>query len=364
MTHYLLGNCLRETSITSQHATGGAVLAILRIPVYHIRVITGLKTYLLKLTRRNKMPATESPTSTPPPLRVHKRTDTAGDTAAAPMPPLPLTNDEYTPDVLKERLAYAKNVLRDPVRKLTPMGIRGLKLYERACERLLDLEEGEINELGEELSEMKDEWKWTLCTFERSMQFIACMQVTRSSDAQQLQDQLVILQRTAFYARYGDAFAAVCKTLNAHAEAKKVEGWQMLQKRYWTEIDANLQDEKSAHDRVLAGESAHGECPTYMALGNACRHVGLSRENMIRVIHLYSERNKTVHNGLIAIIKDGLYMNLAKLLYNDCCDIPLIIPAEDASLVELLQHLIETTIDLYFDRDEDQPDNFQLWTPT
>ena len=94
-------------------------------------------------------------------------------------------------------------ILRE--RKLTPIGARALKLYENACFRLLDLEDGEIGEQGEEeVEEMKAEWQSTLRTFEQSMQYTACMVVTRSSDAQELQDQLLLLQKTAFYARYGD----------------------------------------------------------------------------------------------------------------------------------------------------------------
>lgn len=309
--------------------------------------------------------ATASPKSSPPPLRVRKRSDPEGDTNSASMPPLPLVDNNYTPEVLKERLAYAKMVLHDSERKLTPIGARALKLYENACERLLDLEDGEIGEQGgEELEEMKSEWKSTLRTFEQSMQYTACMIVTRSSDAQQLQDQLLLLQKAAFYARYGDVLAHVCKQLKAQAESRKVDGWEMLQKRYWTDIDANLQEEKPAYNRVLAGELAHNECLTHLAVAQACRHVGLNFNDMIQAIHLYSERNQVVHAGIISLIKDGFYMDLAKRLHDDFCDIPLLISADDANLIELMQHLVETIIDLLFDCDETEPDNYQMWAPT
>lgn len=44
------------------------------------------------------------------------------------------------------------------------------------------------------------------------------------------EDQLVIPRQTTFYARYGNIFAEMCTKLKTQAEAKKVDGWQMLQK--------------------------------------------------------------------------------------------------------------------------------------
>ena len=68
---------------------------------------------------------------------------------------------------------------------------------------------------------MKEEWKSTLRTYEQSMQYTACLVATRSSDAQELQDQLVMLRKAAFYTRYGDIFAEACTKLKTQAEAKK-----------------------------------------------------------------------------------------------------------------------------------------------
>jgi hypothetical protein len=93
--------------------------------------------------------------------------------------------------------------------------------------------------------------------YEGSIQYTACLQIARTSDAQMLQEQLLDLQRTAFYARYGDMLAEACRRLRNEAETKKVDGWQALQKDYWTEIDKKLQKEKQAYKQVLKGESAH-----------------------------------------------------------------------------------------------------------
>lgn len=133
----------------------------------------------------------------------------------------------------------------------------------------------------------------------------------------------------------------------------------MLQKHYWTEIDANLKQEADAYGRVLAGEHVHDQCPTYLAVSHACDHVGLNLDDMIQAICLYLERDQVIHTNIIPLIKSGLFFDLAKHLYNDCCDIPLLI-SDDQKPTELLKHLIEAIIDLWFVRNETDPDNCQM----
>lgn len=308
--------------------------------------------------------STRSPKSSPLPLRVRKRSDAQDIANQSSITPLPIVNRDYTMKDIQDRLAYADQALRDPKRKLSPIGIRALRLYEEACFRLLDLEDGEINEDGEQgLEETRNEWKSTIRTYDQAIQYTACLVMTRSEDAQELQEQLVMLRKTAFYAHYGDIFAEVCANLKTEAEAKKVSGWQMLRKHYWTEIDANLKHEADAYNRVLAGEHVHDQCPTYLAVSQACNHVGFNMNDMVQAIRLYSERNQVVHTNIIPLIKSGRFFDLAKHLYDDFCDISLLI-SDDEDLADLLKHLVESIIDLWFDRDEMDRDNYQMWTPT
>jgi len=309
-----------------------------------------------------------------PQLKVRKRTDTKtllGEdyqdiVKDVPPPPQPLQNAlDYKEKNLKERLVYADRTLRNPERKLPPIGIRALKLYKDACARLLDLDEGEVYEGDEEeLETAKDEWRVTIRMYEGYIQYTACLQITRTSDAQMLQDQLLNLQRTAFHARYGDMLAEVCRQLRKEAEIKKVDGWRELQKEYWTEIDKKLQREKQAYERVLKGERAHDQCPTHLAVSHTCTRVGFNADDMLQIIHLYAVRNELVHANFIPLIKKGLFDDLKKQLYNDFCDIPLVIPDVEQTQTTLMIKLLETIIDLWFDRDQDDPDNYQMWTPT
>jgi hypothetical protein len=200
--------------------------------------------------------------------------------------------------------------------------------------------------------------------YEQSIQYTACLQITRTSDAQTLQEQLINLQRRAFYARYGDMLAEACWQLKKEAEIKKVEGWQTLQNDYWTEIDKKLAKKAPAYDQVLKGQKTHGERPTYMAISLSCMRVGFNMDDMLQIIHLYAVRNELVHANFIPLIKNRLFHFLAKRLYDDFCHIPLLIPDDEKMHTALVMRLLDTIIDLWFDRPQDDSDNYQSWIPT
>ena len=194
--------------------------------------------------------------------------------------------------------------------------------------------------------------------------FTACLKVTRSPDAQILQDELLKLQRTAFYARYGDLFAVACRQLKHEAEAKKVESWQSLHYKYWTEIDQKIQKEEAAFQKVLKGENLHDQCVTHKAISQACDRVGFNMDDMILVIHHYAVRSELLHSNLIPMIKNGRYDDLKRRLYSDFCDVPLIISVGENVQLGLMLKLIETMIQIWFDRDSEDFDNIQMWTPS
>jgi hypothetical protein len=314
----------------------------------------------------------ESVASLPQP-KVRKRADAKtllGDDSQdsvkdIPPPPEPSQNDrDYEKENLKARLIYADRTLRNPERKLPPIGIRALKLYNVACARLLDLEEGETFEGGEKgLEAANDEWRAMIRMYERSIYYTACLKMARTSDEQMLQEKLLDLQRTAFYARYGDMFTEACRQLKKEAEIQKVDGWEFL-KGYWTEIDTTLQKETEAYKRVPKGEQVHDNCPTHLAVFYACNRVGFNIGDMLPIIHLYAVRNEIVHANFLSLIKNGLYHSLAKRLYDDFCCIPLIIPDSEKTQTTLAMTLLEAIIGLWFNRDPDDLDNFQGWTPT
>lgn len=221
-----------------------------------------------------------------------------------------------------------------------------------------------FDEKDEDLQAAKAELIAIIRMYEQSMQFTACLKFTRSPDAQTLQDELLKLQQTVFYARNGDPYAVAYRQLKYEAGAKKLEGWQPLHYKYWTKIDQKIQQEKAAFQKVLDGENLHDQCVTHIAISQAFDRVGFNMNDMILVIHYYVVRNELLHSNLVPMIKNGRYDELKRRLYSDFCDVPLIISVREKVQLGLRLKLIETMIQLWFDSDSEDFNNIQMWTPS
>lgn len=258
--------------------------------------------------------------SSPPALKVKKRASIQKASSGkdynkcateAFNPPIPFQDvSQYDQKRIKAGFIYADTTLQNPDQKLSPIGTRALILYRDACSHLLEFDNKEISGDEGEVQVIREEWIATIRIFEQSLQFTSCLQATRSADAQMLQDELINLQRTAFYARYGDIFAMACRKLKNEAEACKVAGWQTLQKECWTEIDRKLLREKPAYDQVLKRADAHSECPTYITISQICTRVGFDLDRMLAIIHYYAVLNELLHANLLPMIKHGHYHDL------------------------------------------------------
>jgi hypothetical protein len=281
-------------------------------------------------------------------------------------PPKPGKNaQDYDAKRLREGLKYADSNLRTTERKLSPLGMRAILLYKDAVANLLDLEENrEPEQDEEEVEAVKEAWLTIVRMHEESAQYKACLAITNSSDAQTLQDEIVKLQRIAFFARYGDAFADTCQRLRAQGEAQKVLGRNNLVGGYWTGINKRLIQEKEAWEKVLTGANEHGKCPTHMAISEVCRSVGFNIDEMLALVQLYATRNQIVHTDLAILIKNGQFDDLKKRLYNDFCDIPRVISAVEGLQAQLMSKLLQGMMDRWFIPNKKDPDNLQLWKPT
>ncbi|PGH01866.1 hypothetical protein AJ79_07803 [Helicocarpus griseus UAMH5409] len=249
-----------------------------------------------------------------------------------PSPPTPV--ETYTIHDIKDRLEYSDCVLRNSQRRLSPVGTQALHIYKEVCAKLLDLEEEEG-----ELEAAKEIWRATLRACDESIYCTPCLRVVRSSNAQILQDRLISLQETAFYARYSAIFAGLS------LQSKTETG--LTHEQYWAEINSKLRLEEDAYRRVLNGELAHHECPTYLAICHACDRTGFSHESTIRLIHLYGKLSKHAHINVIPLIKFGKFDDLKRSLYHDFAIIPLLTYDEDWKLIRLLNGLPD--VDLYED---------------
>jgi hypothetical protein len=331
--------------------------------------------YLGVTSTKTMSSSSRSSVPSPPPLKVRKRATTRvllgsdyPENVVRPLdPPQPLTAiQDYDENRIKKGLIYAESVLRNPIRRLSPIGEQALKLYKEACAKLLDMEEDGLiyEEPADIVQDIKNEWLGTVRTFEQSAQYTKYLRLTDSNSAQELQDELVKLQKYGFYSRYGDILAEVCKELRHQAETRKVEGWQTLVMKYWTDIDQNLQTEKSAYQKMLKGANCHEDCPTHMAIFNACKGIGFEMNETLAVIHEYAERNTMFHSPIEPMIKQGRFHSLQKALYNDFCDIPKVIKSEEIFQTQLMSTIVRTMMQQWFDFEERDIDNYEAWTPS
>ncbi|OJD12494.1 hypothetical protein AJ78_06920 [Emergomyces pasteurianus Ep9510] len=260
-------------------------------------------------------------------------------------PPVPVAN--YTVENLKDRLIFADRELRSSRRKPSPIGTRALQIYKDACARLLSLEQEEGD-----LEAAKDIWRVTLRTYDQSLQDTPCMRVACSSDAWTLRDRLINLQKSAFYARYADILTELCILPSS--------GIGAMEHPYWIETYRKLQSEADPS----YWDFFNGGHQTYLAIHRACDQIGLSHNNTIQTIREYATRNDLKHLNIFPLIKSGKFDNLKAQLYHDSCILPLLIHNDDWKLIRLLNRVIQSVTDLWFDRGKIDPGNYQTWTYT
>ncbi|MCJ1387104.1 hypothetical protein MMC17_010233 [Xylographa soralifera] len=284
-------------------------------------------------------------------------------TESIPAPKPGKTIEDYDTQKLKVGLQYADSTLRAD-RQLSPLGMRAVLIYKEAVSTLLSMQENEDLGHNEEDAAVKEEWLAIVRMHEQSAMYSSCLRVTHSSEAQEFQDEIAKLQRTSFFARYGDVFATTCQNLRLKAEKMKAPGWQALIGRYWSEINKTIIHERPAWTKFLHGGKEFEDCRTHILISDLCRSVGFDLDDMLAVINLYATRNEIVHADLALLIKQGKFDDLKKRLYDDFCDVPRVVPATDTSTTRILSYLIEDMIDRWFIRGEESPDNVQMWGKT
>jgi len=229
---------------------------------------------------------------------------------------------------------------------------------------MLDIDEGEIFETtAEERKAIEDSHRAFIREAEKGIQINACMQATKTNSAQELQEEILNLQRTAFYGRYGDYFAEICNNLKIAAERGKLAGWKTLSKAYWSDIARQVERERPVYERFYKGETGlHEKMPTTNAIQVAAYALGLHPDHTLQVVRQYGIRNDLLHANLLPMIKKGLFAGLAERLCLDRTDIPLLVPASDKADRKILEGLLDSMIDMWFQKHELDPANYQMWT--
>ena len=121
-------------------------------------------------------------------------------------------------------------------------------------------------------------------------------------------DGVLKLRKLAYWARYGDYAAHMASQLRKKAGedpktafAEKISG-QFL----WTDISAQLEREERAYNKTFFRDES--VIFTIIAVHEACARVGIDVDVMIKIIHLYADRNAAFHRDLKNMLKTQKYL--------------------------------------------------------
>lgn len=141
------------------------------------------------------------------------------------------------------------------------------------------------------------------------------------------------------------------------AEDMKVEGRETL-RGYWTDIAKDIQVEMEV--AKLNGKKLF--CPKRASMLVAVgKFMGVSSDSLITSIMAYGERNSLVHSGINEFLQKKHYSTVAKLLWQDEKDLPLIMPPERSEEKEALLQIIVALREDIFDIEPGEEDNHQSW---
>ncbi|CZT41359.1 uncharacterized protein RSE6_01086 [Rhynchosporium secalis] len=255
-----------------------------------------------------------------------------------PLPPG--IESDYTRERLLKSLSYADALLRTKHRKLSPIGGRALMLYKDASLALIR-------------------------THEEAVRFRAFLNLVRPLNNATLYESIIALQKTAFYARYGDVFAQVCGSIRAEAEARKIHGWEALVKSYWTEIQAKITAERDIWKKAMCGEEElDGRCPIHIAISEVCTAGGFNFAETLTIVHHYAIRNEVVHSNFEEMIRKGHFNDLSAQLHRELYDIPKVIAFSEGLQAKLMTKIVRAMTAKWFIIDTELEDTVQTWVPS
>lgn len=215
--------------------------------------------------------------------------------------PGPRRSNEYDEDRVRHSLQWADETIRNSTRTLAPIGIQAVRLYKETCASYLSLGE----------TDAKKEYIAAIIVMEKAFNFHLFLDNTNAQQGEQLlQDELVRLYQSQFYARYGEYFLDFCGELGieADAEMKKFTGWEKLQRSYWAEIGDKIESEKDSWIAYKKGNmDAYKKCPTHKALFHTSMKIGMEFKGALEAITHYAKRNELLHGNLFQMVRGGYY---------------------------------------------------------
>jgi len=177
-------------------------------------------------------------------------------------------------------------------------------------------------------------------------------------------ERLAELRRYEFAARYGDYMSHVCQKLKTTAKVYKTEYYESLHgwDRYWTDINHSINIEQTNWTRRTLRDPTvtDDDVKTTLTIYNACEHMAIDFDKILQVIAMYTDRNSLVHASILRYVKRGNWHLVSSTLARDLRELPSITPSNIAHTIPLMQEIIRTVVDEYFDAHGDY-DNFYRW---
>ncbi|MCJ1471539.1 hypothetical protein MMC13_000179 [Lambiella insularis] len=172
---------------------------------------------------------------------------------------------------------------------------------------------------------------------------------------------LLELKELVFFCRYGDNVRDRLALLRYRSKAENIPGHERISgKHWWTTIATELQDEKDRYEEALqTGEKT--DRPLTIAVWTACSELGFDKHSMIDAINMYGTRNNAVHADVKEMIKLCRWFSLAKTLYQDLNDLPLLIPPSRPQDLKMVGSIIEDLRDTYFEPDSGDANDPDTW---
>ncbi|KAI1396762.1 hypothetical protein F4819DRAFT_116995 [Hypoxylon fuscum] len=272
------------------------------------------------------------------------------DGSIAPLVP-PQDVNGYTDDRLKEGLAFVNNVLRNPKRRISPIGSHCLEMYKASVKDVLDKDYEDDQE--------KDLLVKNIAVYENDIYVKDFLRGPNNELESDIVLRLGELRRFEFAARYGDYMQRVCENVKTTARAEKTEHFEELQGwgRYWTDISGQLSQEDTDYKRFRAGIAGikPGQVKISLAIHNACSAMGLNFDITRHSITMHVNPNKLVHLSIQRMIEQEDWHSLKEVLVRDLHDLPLVAPHHLRPSIPVVQSIIESILDEKFDRDPDEP---------
>lgn len=292
------------------------------------------------VTTPHSSPSTKRPRKSYPPELSAITYLSLGRNRLVPLP----SPGGYSDSVVERRLSYVEMQKR---RDLTPRSRIFLQLYETTATMLLAEADPQKRRSHQKSLQQYDDF------LDKNQDIL----IANTKVEREIEESLLKLKLFEYFARYGDYFAFQSSRIKKVAEDMKVEGRETL-RGYWTDIAKDIQVEMEV--AKLNGKTL--VCPKRASMLVAVgKFMGVSSDSLITSIMAYGEQNSLVHSGINEFLQKKHYSTVAKLLWQDEKDLPLIMPPERSEEKEALLQIIVALREDIFDIEPGEEDNYQSW---